>query len=117
MKARTVASFLDSIGVNVHLTQPTYAERFESAIKPRLKELGVRHIRDGLEPQDWVATRLKDLRANSGVKATLITSPTICTADQARAFVTDSIGTDAVAAIEGVNEVDGWFVTQVADWG
>ncbi len=47
--AKSADAFVDSIGVNTHLdyTESPYA-RFNDLIKPKLKELGVRHIRDGV---------------------------------------------------------------------
>lgn len=47
--ARQADEFIDSIGVNVHLhyNDTAYAE-YERIIKPRLLELGIRHLRDGI---------------------------------------------------------------------
>ena len=65
-QARPADAFVDSIGVNVHLgyTDTSY-RNYTEVIKPRLREAGIRHIRDGCPPA-WNAqhmTRLNDLAA------------------------------------------------------
>jgi len=65
---------VDSIGVNVHLTYGgTPYERFEDLIKPKLKELGIRHIRDGAYQESDFFHKVKSLAAD-GIKTTLIFS-------------------------------------------
>jgi hypothetical protein len=73
-KARSADAFVDSIGVATHLryTDTAYG-RYDDVIKPRLQELGVRHIRDGGK-DDTLFKRLNDL-AKSGIKATLVMDP------------------------------------------
>jgi hypothetical protein len=46
--ARPADAFVDFVGVNTHLgySDTTYVD-YEGILKPRLLELGVRHIRDG----------------------------------------------------------------------
>ena len=46
--ARPADAFVDYVGVNTHLgySDTTYGD-YEGILKPRLLELGVRHIRDG----------------------------------------------------------------------
>ncbi|HMV50398.1 MAG TPA: hypothetical protein PKD31_21840, partial [Blastocatellia bacterium] len=47
-RARQADEFLDSIGVNVHLHyNDTAYKEYERIIKPRLRESGIRHLRDG----------------------------------------------------------------------
>lgn len=48
VKARTANSFVNSVGVNVHLDYPTYREKYTSVIKPILQESKIRHLRDAL---------------------------------------------------------------------
>jgi hypothetical protein len=43
-------AFVDSIGVNTHLTQDLTADREYATIVRRMRELGVRHVRDGIFP-------------------------------------------------------------------
>ena len=51
--ARPADGFVDFVGVNTHLGyyDTTYRD-YESILKPRLLELGVRHIRDGTYNDD-----------------------------------------------------------------
>lgn len=76
---RTIAAdrFVDSVGINIHLhyNGTAYRERFP-LIKARLIELGVRHVRDGLEDTEWrpYFDRHNELGA-AGIKGTFITSP------------------------------------------
>src|SRR5262245_21348572 len=46
--ARSADSFVQSIGVNLHLNyfQTTYGTGWATIVKPRLLELGVKHVRD-----------------------------------------------------------------------
>lgn len=43
-------AFVDSIGINTHLTQDLTADREFASIVKRMQELGVRHVRDGIFP-------------------------------------------------------------------
>lgn len=100
---RSADAFVDSIGVNTHLgyTDTIYRE-YTNIIKPRLLELGVRHIRDGTWSSD-VAAKYQDLHAH-GLRVLLISNPRRAV-DQAK-----TLGR-ALWAIEGVNEPDkgdGW---------
>ena len=63
-------SFLScSVGVNIHLqyADTTYG-LYDARIKPRLQELGVRHIREGYD--DTIESKILDL-GNAGIKTTL----------------------------------------------
>lgn len=105
-QAKQADAFVDSIGVNVHLgyTGGIY-DNYGGAVKPRLQELGIRHIRDGLKPQRLdVAAKLTDLYDTLGVKALLISNPSRHTAAGALDFVKNRLGAQRVAGIEGVNE-------------
>ncbi len=100
--AKSADSFVDSIGVNVHLTYGgTPYERFEDLIKPKLKELGIRHIRDGAYQEEDFFHKLKSLAAD-GIKATLIFSGNPPT----EVIATAKKLTGAIEAIEGPNESD-----------
>jgi hypothetical protein len=105
-QARWADSFVESIGVNVHLhyDDPGNAYgNYEGIIKPRLKELGVRHLRDGIvhERPDKVA-KMRELEA-LGFKFLLIADPRSTTARQARDYVKQFY---SVVMIEGANEPD-----------
>ena len=100
--ALSADSFVDSIGVNVHLTYDgTPYERFEDLIKPKLKELGIRHIRDGAYQEEDFFHKVKSL-ADDGIKTTLIFSGNPPT----EVIATANKLTGAVEAIEGPNESD-----------
>ena len=101
--ARPADSFVDSIGVNTHLPYEggIYDTGYQGIIKPRLQELGIRHLRDGGYQYPWYWDRLKDL-ANSGIRSTLIfhTVPPSEVVNTAKALG------GAIEAIEGPNEID-----------
>lgn len=103
--ARSADAFVDSIGVNIHLgySDTPYRE-YDTIIKPRLLELGVRHVRDGVVPnRKDVITKLNDLGA-SGIKSILLIKP-------ADAAVLIPQLKDSILMIEGRNEPDhgeGW---------
>src|SRR5690349_14849382 len=70
--ARPADSFVDSVGVNVHLTYGDTAYGNFSLVRRRLDELGVRHIRDGLCGScGWQLDSLRTL-AGDGIHADLI---------------------------------------------
>jgi hypothetical protein len=73
-KPRDARAFVDTIGVNVHLYYggTVYDTRYPM-VKQRLRELGIRHVRDGLDPDNrqWTADRMADMAAN-GFKGTMI---------------------------------------------
>ncbi len=103
-QARSADSFVESIGVNTHLgyTDTVYRD-YNTVIRPRLIELGVRHIRDGTWSSN-ILNRYLDLHTNGGVRVLLISNPKRAVA-QAKALGS------ALWAIEGVNEPDtreGW---------
>lgn len=102
-QAKASDSFVNAIGVNTHLmfTDSAYG-RYDDLIKPKLQELGVRHIRDGGPPHDQVFwSKIQDL-GRVGIKTTLtfFGDPI----PQVIANVNKTKG--AVEAIEGPNETD-----------
>lgn len=74
-RARSAASFLDSIGINTHIHYYDTAYGNFSLIKQRLQELGVRHIRDGGSDPTWIQ-RINEL-AGVGIKSTIVVDPNI----------------------------------------
>jgi hypothetical protein len=102
--ARSADGFVDFVGVNTHLgySDTTYGD-FDGILKPRLLELGVRHIRDGTYDQDVLRKYLE--LGKRGIKLLLIT-------DSKRAVEkAQSLG-PMLFAVEGVNEPD----TRKGDW-
>ena len=65
-KAVGADAFVDSVGVNVHLHYTDTSYGNFAAVEKALKDLGVRHIRDGLTDTSWTAyyDRLNELRSS-----------------------------------------------------
>lgn len=69
-------AFVDAVGVNVHLHYDftPYKERFD-LVQDRLRELGVRHLRDGLIDTAWPDYYARhEALAADGLRGTFITS-------------------------------------------
>nr|WP_290223820.1 hypothetical protein [Trichocoleus desertorum] len=104
-QARNANSFVNSIGVATHLRYlDTAYGRYDTIIKPKLQELGVRHIRDGGKNPEFYR-RLNDL-ATLGIKSTLVM-------DARDGITPDNVVTEAIQpvlssieAVEGPNEWD-----------
>ena len=116
VQARSAAEFIDTIGVNTHLhyQDRVYYQRYEDLIKPKLLELGVRHVRDGVYtyegvgPDTFYYQRLRELSA-AGIRFNLITTfdtryQTATDYTKLTDIVTWTDG--AVVSFEGVNEPD-----------
>jgi len=74
-KAKPADSYVDGIGVNTHLLFSNYIDNLDTAILPRMQEIGIRNIRDGILLDDEpFKARIRALGA-FGVKATFITRP------------------------------------------
>lgn len=99
-------AFVDSIGVVVHLNYTGTSYERQPEIVQRLRELGVRHIRDAMpSPGEPLAAGLQAVR-RAGLRATLTTGD--LARDPAGA-VGDSlriVGRGAIQAFEGPNELD-----------
>lgn len=101
--------FVDTIGVNTHLWYTDTQYNNYAMVKQRLRELGVRHVRDGFDPsgRQFFADRVNDLGA-VGIKSTLIA----CDLDPAGGWrnldrnVSDAKNKvrNSLDAVEGVNE-------------
>lgn len=120
--ARRAGDFTGSIGVNIHLSyfDRVYGSEFRTIIVPRLRELGVRHLRDGgttLPNDDWmkeVYGRWRETADATGAKFTVIMSPRRTAAGPGTNYsdashireLADRIGVDRIAAWEGLNEHD-----------
>ncbi len=105
-KALSADSFVDSIGINTHLyyNDTTYYTKYKEIIKPKLLELGVRHIRDGgTRNLNGYLDRLKELK-NLGISSTLIFDPRGGTPQQGVQLIKE-LG-NVVEAVEGPNEYD-----------
>ncbi len=117
--ARSADDFVSSIGVNTHLTYDDTAYGNFNLVRERLRELGVRHIRDGLcGPCGWQHDRLNALAAD-GISSTLIVgTPTNRTGTLSENLAAVRGRIKSVAALEGPNEWDlfsGWSPNWVGD--
>ncbi|MGY2046819.1 hypothetical protein [Methylobacterium sp. JK268] len=112
-----LGDFLDSVGLNVHLDDPSYATRFEE-VRTLVAGCGIRHLRDELRPSNDLG-RWRELFARHGIRAHLLVSPVTNTPAEMLAYL-DAVGVPTVSAIEGQNEGDSdWFMAHPAargDW-
>ena len=104
LAVRPASAFVDSIGVNTHFGNATYAENAYAnrQIGAKLAALGVRHIRD----HTWNDAGLRivdDLHRRHGIRATLVLGETTRTpADIVKLLKAHP----ADEAVEGLNEPD-----------
>ncbi|MBW4520324.1 MAG: hypothetical protein KME16_11565 [Scytolyngbya sp. HA4215-MV1] len=105
-RAQRSQAFVDSIGVATHLRYlDTAYQHYDDLIKPRLKELGVQHIRDGFGLGDGgTRQKLRDL-ATLGIHSTLVMDPRNGMTPSEAVAIAKSV-TSSVEAIEGPNEWD-----------
>ncbi len=105
--ARSADNFVDSIGVNTHLfyDDSVYYQKYNEIIKPKLLDLGVRHIRDtGTRNLNGYLDRLKEL-STQGIRSTLIFDPRDSSPAGAVALIKE-LGGGVVEAAQGPNEYD-----------
>lgn len=115
-------AFVDSIGVNTHLTEDLTADREYAVITQRMKQSGIRHIRDGIFPEESLRQYAdqRDFFEATGARMDAITDcpqplgyypgsytpPTVV-----RTYDRKIAG--AIDALEGPNEPD---LRHVGDW-
>lgn len=105
-QVRSAESFINSIGVAVHLNYgDTAYSKYEEIVKPRLIELGVHHIRGGVNPKDEKTLgKFRDL-GKIGIKSTIVMDPRrISNPSQAVQMAKELEG--SIEAVEGPNEWD-----------
>jgi hypothetical protein len=119
--ARMSDAFVESIGVNIHLSylSRVYGTRYGDIIRPKLRQLGVRHLRDGgfvSLSAGWnqlVYGRYRQIAHETGARFTIIMRP----AERANGVLDyasaahvgtliDYIGAQNIEAFEGLNEHD-----------
>ncbi len=117
VRVANASAFVDSIGVNTHLYYTNTAYSNYPLVKQRLRELGIRHIRDGFDGarrQFWY-DRVNDLGA-SGFKFTLGTCRLVPGGweglDQDISDAKNKVR-GAVEALEGTNEAN---IRGYSDW-
>jgi len=113
-QAQSADTFVDSVGINIHLHNGDTSYSDFSRVQQALKDLGVRHVRDGLIDTSWKEyyNRHNQL-GRAGIKSTFITS-----VDQSSALLLDYPRRmkDSFEAYESPNEFDQspdehWIVT------
>ncbi|WP_036484021.1 hypothetical protein [Myxosarcina sp. GI1] len=106
-QARPVAEYLDSLGVATHIgfARLPYNQNFDEIIKPRLQELGIKHIRTDLSGQKFYFQHMKELGA-MGIKANVVTRPQTGMTLDALMKNLKTLG-DMAISVEGPNEQDG----------
>ena len=123
VQAKPAAAFIDTIGVNTHLHYQgtVYDKRFDDLIKPKLLELGVRHVRDGAYTYEEASRntffyrRLRELGA-AGIDFNLLTSletPYNEATDYSKLDDIVAWTDGAVTSFEGINEPD---LQGIEDW-
>ncbi len=112
-RARPADAFVDSIGVNVHLSYyDTAYNNFDGVIKPRLIESGIRHVRDGCPEIGHAPFQQRMLNlAQSGIKTMVICYPHGGAGPAADAVPALKRVLPALEAIEGPNETDGFGIS------
>ena len=105
--ASTANSFVDSIGVCIHLTYlDTAYGQYEEKIKPRLQELGIRHVRGDSPPvTDKVAIEKFNDLAKIDIKSILIMDPRSVNNGTEAVELSKSV-IDGLEGVEGPNEWD-----------
>ena len=109
--ARQADSFVDSIGVNVRLGHTDTSYRRYGLVQQKLERLGVRHIRDGLNPgQPQVYEAWRSL-ARRGITLNLIVGDPlqrwgVGPLSTQLSLIKSAGITDALASLEGPNEYD-----------
>jgi hypothetical protein len=104
-------AFVNSVGVNVHLHYTDTSYGNFGAVEKGLKDLGTRHIRDGLVDTQWTAyyDRLNEL-GRIGIKSILITS--VKQSPEMLATYPSRVA-DSFEGYEGPNEYD---ISGDKDW-
>ncbi len=106
-QARSANSFVDSIGVAVHLNYGNTAYRkYKDIIKPRLQELGIRHIRGGVSLKDTKTQQKFNDLAKIGIKSTLVMEPRRYVPNPEAAVTLAKVLSNSIEALEGPNEWD-----------
>ncbi len=101
-QARSADAFVESLGINTHLayTKTAYGN-YDKIIKPRLQELGIRHIRDGGYTRSSFLAKLQEL-GSLGIKSNL----TFFGDPIPQVLSTVKKLKGAIVAVEGANESD-----------
>jgi hypothetical protein len=120
-------AFVETISVQTHLGyNNVYQSGWGGIVRPRLLDLGVRHIRERMGTNSTVNSRFKDLASN-GIKLTAGCWPVNGNYTNASNCISqaNALGPSVIDALDGWNEVDGragtnwptaWVQWQTALW-
>ena len=114
--ARSADAFVDSIGTNIHVgyVGTVYDSSWKDVVKPKLDELGVRHVRDGAHLSNSrahnsvVYDRYRELAA-LGIRANLIVDPraeNLRSIDEEKIRRIAEMAEGSLESFEGPNEYD-----------
>lgn len=102
-------AFIDSVGVNVHISSEPYASNFDR-IHELIASIGIRHLRDELRPTNDLA-RWRLLNTTSGILFNILVSPATNSVPDMMSYLT-ALGPERISAIEGQNEGNSdWFMS------
>ena len=111
------ALFVESVGVNTHLSSEPYASGF-SRFRAMIGESGIRHLRDEIRASNDL-DRWGDLFETFGIRSQMLVSPSTNTVPEMLDYI-GALGPRRLTAIEGQNEGDSpWFIANPAargDW-
>lgn len=113
-QAKSAARFLDSVGVNTHLTYIDTAYGNTTLVTNELKRLGVEHVRDG-----YAAAPLPEFKTlgAAGIRFILnVEPPYFPTLLRAAVTATTVHGVPYIEGWEGQNELDIRDTNWVSDW-
>lgn len=108
-EATPASDFVDSVGVNVHMSYMDTPYRDVEAVQDALRDLGVHHVRDGLRPDMEDQYRSLSALAAGGVAVSLILGDPQGRFGAAEQLV-ETLKTrlpGVAASLEGPNEYDG----------
>jgi hypothetical protein len=116
-KTLSAEAFVESVGINTHISSEPYAGRFEE-VRGHFRTLGIRYFRDELRPTNDIS-RWRTLFEADNVRANVLVSPHTNTIAEMMEYL-EKLGIDAVSAVEGQNEGNSpWFLSQPVagpDW-
>ncbi len=105
-QSRSARSFIDSIGIVVHFNyrDTVYYTQYDKVIVPRLKELGIRHLRSNFTLKDLETQQKFNDLAEFGIRSILVMNPLKVTPTEAVKIA--KTVPKSIEAVEGPNEWD-----------
>lgn len=108
------------LGININLRYDdnayTTGSNVTDRVIPRLKELGIKLVRDGAIGQNFV-DRFKQVSDATGCQLCLLCDPRVGIQPSNIIELIERIGVDRIAYIEGANEWDGVNHIYTTEWG